>query len=128
MKLTEKIPQLVKIINQPETWKYIALFPLIWNWLPIMTFYRDRNDIVKTSLYSATNSFLFLLISIFNLIIAQISWHGEIFSFYSQIVNIILYVSISGFLIYLQSKNGSIEFKPYEKIVEMQFSRQNGRP
>ena len=114
--------------NQEKGALIMALLPLLWIWLPVMTYYRDKKEIVKSCLYSGLNTFLFLGITALNFLISLISWHGEVISWFLQILNVILYVGISGFLIYLQSKNGSIEFKPFDRIVEKQLIRLDGRP
>lgn len=103
--IKEKIQKIKAYLLTEEAAKIFAVLPLYFSWVPVFTWKRSVPEFVTVCLYSAVNTCLFLLILLFAQVVSALPFVGLYLAATIHLISILLYLGISGFLIY------SIRFK-----------------
>ncbi len=90
----------VAYLKTEEAKLIFSSLPLYFSWVPILTWNRNHPSIRKTCFFSAINtgSFFFLLFSA--QILSILPFVGPYLSNFIHLISVLLYLGISGFLIY----------------------------
>lgn len=100
----EKIISLLKTLwtttKTKDFKRFVAAAPLFFSWVPIYTWNSDNKDIVRICLYSAVNTCLFFLGFIGLQFLSVIPFLGAYLASIAHFFIVILYLGMSGFLIY----------------------------
>lgn len=103
--IKEKIQKIKTYLLTEEAAKIFAVLPFYFSWVPVFTWKRSVPEFVTVCLYSAVNTCLFLLILLFAQVVSALPFVGLYLAATIHLISILLYLGISGFLIY------SIRFK-----------------
>lgn len=89
-----------EFLSKEDSYSFLASLPLFFSWLPILTWFQKSKLVRTYCLYSAINTCLFFVVLIFAQILSGLPYVGPILATLTHLVFVLIYLSISGFLIY----------------------------
>lgn len=98
--IKDKLQKLQAYLVTDEAAKIFAVLPLYFSWVPVFTWKRNNPNFVMVCLYSAVNTCLFLLGLLFAQAVSILPFVGLYFAATIHLLSVLLYLGISGFLIY----------------------------
>lgn len=115
----DKIQKIKAYLLTEEAAKIFAVLPLYFSWVPVFTWKRSVPEFVTVCFYSAINTCLFLLILFIAQVISVLPFVGLYLAATIHLVSVLLYLGISGFLIYSIRLKKSIEIPILSDWVKM---------
>lgn len=99
-RIKEILDRLTRFLKTEEAKLLFAALPLYFSWVPILSFNDQILKIRKLCLYSAINTGLFFTLLFIAQIFSLLLFVGSFLSNFVHLVSILLYLGLSGFLIY----------------------------
>lgn len=99
-RIKEILDRLTKFLKTEEAKLLFAALPLYFSWVPILSFNDRILKIRHLCLYSAINTGLFFALLFAAQILSFLPFVGSFLSNFVHLVSILLYLGLSGFLIY----------------------------
>lgn len=101
---------------------YVASAPLFFSWVPVYSWNSEERDIVRICLYSAVNTCLFFLGLVFLHFISIFPFIGAYLASIAHFFLVILYLGLSGFLIYSIRLKKTIDIPVLSEWVDKLFA------
>lgn len=98
--ILDKVSILLKYLKTNEAMKIVAALPLFFSWVPIYTWNHKNSQFVEICFTSAVNTCLLFFGFLILQILSFIPFIGLYLASILHLVLILLYLGISGFLIY----------------------------
>lgn len=92
--------KVLEVLKTEESKMIFAALPFYFSWVPILSFNDQILKIRKVCLYSAINTGLFFSLLFIAQIFSLFPFIGSFLSNFLHLVSILLYLGLSGFLIY----------------------------
>lgn len=111
----EKLIPIYKYLKSDEGLSYIALAPLLFSWLFVLSVNFEKPKVRESCLYSCIFSIYFFLLFLLSIIVDNIPFIGNTLANFFHLVAILTYFGLSLLFIYSLYKNKKVEIIPLKK-------------
>ncbi|MCB1193086.1 MAG: hypothetical protein H7A23_26685 [Leptospiraceae bacterium] len=110
-----KLLTIYDFLQTEEGLRYIALSPLLFSWLFVISANFQNQKIRESCLYSGIFTLYFFLLLLVSIVLNWLPFIGNALANLSHLAGILIYLGLSGFFIYSLYKNKKVEILLLEK-------------